>query len=126
MTNQEAIKRLTAKAKCLQRDTSGIDVDCNSCNCGSCELCYEQGTMGKQMEALTIAISALEKHIPKEPDMVRNKHNENIWSLYCPSCGNYVGVLNNRLKRVDMYNRSNGNICPYCGQAIDWTEWEGE
>lgn len=76
MDNQEAIKRLTAKAECLRRDTSGIDVDCNSSNCINCEFCYEQGTREMQLEALTIAISALEKQIQKQPNMFQNRYNK--------------------------------------------------
>ena len=51
---------LTAKVKCMQRETSGTDVDCNSRNCDDCELCYAQGTTGEQREALNMAISALQ------------------------------------------------------------------
>ena len=60
MTNQEAIQMLTAKVKCMQRETSGTDVDCNSRNCDDCELCYAQGTTGEQGKALNMAISALQ------------------------------------------------------------------
>ena len=60
MKKQEAIKMLTVKVECMRRETSGIDVDCNSRNCDNCELCYTQGTMGEQQEALTMAISALQ------------------------------------------------------------------
>jgi hypothetical protein len=60
MNNQEAIEMLTAKAECIRREASGIDVDCNHRNCDECDLCYKQGTMGDQMEALGVAISALQ------------------------------------------------------------------
>lgn len=60
MTNQEAIEMLTAKAECIRREASGIDVDCNHRNCDECDLCYKQGTMGDQMEALGVAVSALQ------------------------------------------------------------------
>lgn len=60
MKNQEAIEMLTAKAECIRREASGIDVDCNHRNCDECDLCYKQGTMGDQMEALGVAISALQ------------------------------------------------------------------
>ena len=61
MTNQEAIEMLTAKAECIRREASGIDVDCNHRNCDECDLCYKHGTMGDQMEALGVAISALQE-----------------------------------------------------------------
>lgn len=60
MTNQEAIEILTAKAECMRRETSGIDIDCNYRNCDECDLCYKQGTTGDQIEALCVAISALQ------------------------------------------------------------------
>ncbi len=52
---------LTAKVECMTRDTSGMDEDCNSHNCGECHLCYEQGNMGEQVEYLQMAIKALEE-----------------------------------------------------------------
>lgn len=61
MTNQEAIKMLTAKVECMQRETSGTDIDCNLRNCDDCELCYAQGKTGEQREALNMAISALQE-----------------------------------------------------------------
>lgn len=60
MTPQEAIEMLTAKAECIRREASGIDVDCIYCNCDECDLCYKQGTMGEQREALKAAIEALQ------------------------------------------------------------------
>ena len=67
MKNREAIKMLTAKVECIQRETSGTDIDCNLRNCDECELCYEQGTTGEQREALSMAISALqEKELKQE------------------------------------------------------------
>lgn len=81
--------------------------------------------VNKRIEAIGVAISAIEKQTPKRPNMTQNKYNENLWYLDCPSCGNYVGMWNSKLRHGDMYNNSNGNICPYCGQAIiDWEEGE--
>ena len=59
MTPEETIKILTAKAECMRRETS-VDIDCNYRNCDECDLCYKQGTTGDQMEALRVAISALQ------------------------------------------------------------------
>lgn len=61
MTNKQAKKMLKAKLECLKRETSGTDFDCNNSNCDECPLCYEQGNMGEQKEALDMAIKALEK-----------------------------------------------------------------
>ena len=64
MTREDAKKMLKAKLECLKRETSGTDIDCNCKNCDECNLCYEQGNMGEQKEALDMAIKALEQ----EPD----------------------------------------------------------
>ena len=61
MTLDEAHNMLKAKLECLKRETSGTDFDCNNSNCDECSLCYEQGNMGEQKEALDIAIQALEQ-----------------------------------------------------------------
>ena len=60
MNNQKAIEILTAKAECIRREASGTDIDCKFRNCDECDLCYKQGTTGDQMEALYVAISALQ------------------------------------------------------------------
>lgn len=79
MTNQEAIKMLTAKVECMKRETSGTDFDCNFRNCYKCDLNYEQGTIGKQIEALNMAISALE-----------SEWEEMI--VICDNCGHAIHV----------------------------------
>lgn len=61
MTNEQAKKMLKAKLECLKRETSGTDFDCNNSNCDGCSLCYGQGNMGEQKEALDMAIKALEQ-----------------------------------------------------------------
>ena len=61
MTNEQAKKMIKAKLECLKRETSGTDFDCNNSNCDECPLCYEQGNMGEQKEALDMAIKALEQ-----------------------------------------------------------------
>lgn len=106
MTNEEAAKMLTAKVECMKRETSGIDSDCNDRHCDNCDLCYAQGTMGEQKEALRMAIEALEKQIPKK---VRRKHHPKYGrATFCPNCS-----------RMDV---ECWFYCPDCGQAIDWSE----
>ena len=61
MTNEQAKNFLKAKLECFKRETSATDFDCNNSNCDDCPLCYEQGNMGEQKEALQIAIKALEQ-----------------------------------------------------------------
>ena len=58
----DCIKRLMAKEKCMERETSGIDTECNSHNCIDCSLCYEQGTVGEQKMALVFAIDIMRKY----------------------------------------------------------------
>ena len=81
------------------------------------------GDETQQDAAVTKALEALEKQIPQKPKEKPEKDNNNLWHLYCPSCENWIGMWNSRVKHGDMYNNSNIHICPYCGQAIDW---EGE
>lgn len=61
--------------------------------------------------AFDIAIEALEKQIPKEPEYKeedRFLENHFAWFTYCPQCGCEIVA-------GDMH-------CIQCGQAIDWTE----
>ena len=74
--------------------------------------------------ARKIAVEAMEKQIPKKTNMIQAKYKTNLWRLYCPSCENWIGTYNSRLKRGDMHNISNEHICPCCGQVIDCTEME--
>ena len=62
MTIEDCTKMLIAKEKCMERETSGIDTDCNSHNCDECSLCYEQGTMGEQKEVLKFAVDTMRKY----------------------------------------------------------------
>ena len=78
--------------------------------------------VNNRIVALGMAIEAFEKQIPKKPNMIKSRHNANLWDLYCPSCENWIGIWNSRLRRWYMHNTSNGNICPHCGRTIDCTE----
>lgn len=98
MTNEQAKNMLKAKLECLKRETSGTDFDCNNSNCDECSLCYEQGNMGEQKEALDMAIKALEQQ-PCEDTISRQAEIDAAFSLcedcdsgYCGSCRvNYPG-----------------------------------
>ena len=61
MTIEEAKKMAEAKLKCMERDVSGKDDDCNNQRCNECPLNYEQGNIGEQIEWLSMAINALER-----------------------------------------------------------------
>lgn len=58
----DCIKMLIAKEKCIERVTSGTDTDCNLNKCDDCSLCYEQGTVGEQKEALLFAVETMRKY----------------------------------------------------------------
>lgn len=62
-------------------------------------------------EEMELAISALEKQIPKKP-IIRGlnlcKEISSI-SFVCPSCKQHIGRQ---------------RYCCYCGQALDWSETE--
>ena len=62
MSIDDCTKMLIAKEKCMERETSGIDTECNLHNCDDCSLCYEQGTMGEQKEALKFAVDTMRKY----------------------------------------------------------------
>ena len=80
MTNEQAKKMLKAKLECLKRETSGTDFDCNNSNCDECSLCYEQGNMGEQKEALDMAIKALEQTswIPVSERLPNDREKKNV------------------------------------------------
>ncbi len=92
MTQQEAIKFLEeTKVGCkFVRDKQLLDV----CN---------------------IAISAIEKQIPKKPtyegDGYDDKGNLIYDTAYCPTCD----------KEFEVYYYS-GKCCNECGQALDWSD----
>ena len=62
MTIDKCANMLTAKENCMEHEASGIDTDCNSHNCDDCFLCYEQGNMREQQEALIFAVDTMRKY----------------------------------------------------------------
>ena len=61
-------------------------------------------------EALTLAINALEKQIPKKP----HKNFEKFSGVWC-SCGKYLGKG---------YFVETQSFCSNCGQKLDWSDEE--
>lgn len=79
-------------------------------------------TNSKQYEALAIAISALEKQIPKKPKRIdKNATFDGNWKKVCPACGR---VLVERITTPEESYPRLYNYTPHCicGQAIDWEE----
>ena len=62
------------------------------------------------IEAIQIAIQALEKQIPKKP----HKNFEKFSGVWC-SCGKYLGKG---------YFVDKPIYCPDCGQKLDWSDEE--
>lgn len=61
----------------------------------------------KDIEALKMAISAIDRQIPKKPIRLPGNHPFYYETGDCPTCGASVYV-------------SDGKICSQCGQKIDW------
>ena len=69
-------------------------------------------------KSLDIAISALEKQIPKKPTYEEIGNAYGALKRICAKCGD-VCLISEHAKPFEHY-------CRYCGQKIDWsdTEWE--
>lgn len=68
-------------------------------------------------ETLQMAIKALEKQIPKKPDLEGDGYADGFLvydTWICPCCGMHYEV------DYDDYKH-----CPECGQAIDWSDQHG-
>lgn len=65
-------------------------------------------------EEIELAISAIEKQIPKVAE-----HEDGVWSI-CPCCGG--SVCNDTEHAVN----KEVSYCEHCGQAIDWEHSELE
>lgn len=131
MTNEQAKKMLKAKLECLKRETSGTDFDCNNSNCDECSLCYEQGNMVEQKEALDMAIKALEQQ-PCEDTISRQAAIDATW--FEPSYTDPLNVLTevrDRLKALPSaqperkkgkwidYSDEGYVECPFCHSATN-------
>ena len=122
MTNEQAKKMLKAKLECLKRETSGTDFDCNNSNCDECSLCYEQGNMGEQKEALDMAIKALEQE-PCEDTISRQAAMDalHMHLMY------RMGTDSNK-KRLDDWINGVPSVqpertCVNCGRTINNGGW---
>ena len=73
-------------------------------------------------ETFDIAISALEKQIPKKPKHIdKNATFDGNWKKVCPACGR---ILVERITTPEESYPRIYNHTPHCicGQAIDWEE----
>jgi len=84
-----------------------------------CAIRHIQTAVDVDPWAMEIAVNAMKRQIPEKPTIKQDRYNENLYALYCPTCGSYIGMYNKRLKMSDFFNDSNRNICNRCGRAID-------
>ena len=92
MTESEAIK-------ILQRDL---------------QIQLENKALPDGIEAIQIAIQALEKQIPKKPIMKQYFENLEEEYLCCPTCGEIL------TDRIPMDNKDFYFHCLNCGQKFNW------
>lgn len=64
------------------------------------------------VEALKVAVVALEKQVPKKPI----KYDKYYYK--CPVCSSDTGVSEEDLT---IYEETPPNFCKKCGKAIDWS-----
>lgn len=95
MTDSEAIK-------ILQRDL---------------QIQLENKALPDGIEAIQIAIQALEKQIPKKPRKTDSYRGvlKRVYAYVCPTCGNAC------LEKY-MNERQNTMFCWNCGQKLDWSD----
>lgn len=113
MENREALTIFRTIQKCRHQALHTND-------CGNCERCQYRLEQEQIDGAVALAISALEKQIPKKPRHIdKNAIFDGNWKRVCPACGR---VLVERITTPEesyprIYNHSPHCIC---GQAIDW------
>ncbi len=78
-----------------------------------------------------IKLNKLERLITPTPAVVSDKRmiSENIYQLiyHCPNCGSYLRHTTHNSERqfgngTIMKDNENPAHCPFCGQALDWSE----
>lgn len=116
MEKEKAIEIFNKWMDC--KDAYQADPSCDG-NCFSCEY---YASAEEEKEAMQMAISALEKQIPKKPKRIdKNATFDGNWKKVCPACGR---VLVERITTPEESYPRHYNYTPHCicGQAIDWEE----
>lgn len=72
-------------------------------------------------KALTTALLALQKQVPREPEgraVARRlqRYDDGGIQYFCPGCKTYVGWYSNHCKCLE----ESFDFCPKCGQKINW------
>ena len=73
-------------------------------------------------DAISIAIKALEKQIPKKPIEKLMPYSEEVWfnsEWHCPCCESYIGYFTEGMSEQEQME-----YCNNCGQHIakDWSD----
>lgn len=106
----EAIVYLEGQRACICSEDCQNNYDFTHC---------EQGFLCNDVEALNMAIEALERQIPKKPEFVEDEYL-NSFKCYCPQCGFYFGTKGKH--SVVLFDMP--KYCPKCGQVTDWSDAE--
>ena len=108
MTAKEAIEKAIRHFKCVRDDAQVVLDSGFGTHKGESDLVYRNRKMYAEL-----AIEALEKQIPKKPDVYSDGYADGyeVWEEHCPNC------------EYD-FDGHNPSYCPRCGQAIDWSEEE--
>ena len=67
---------------------------------------------GDYVVCFNMAISAMEKQVPKLPQFSSDGYDPEgmeVWDAHCPNCEH------------ELDGDGDEDICPNCGQAIDWS-----
>ena len=80
------------------------------------EIQLENKALPDGIEAIQIAIQALEKQIPKKPIMKQYFENLEEEYLCCPTCGEIL------TDRIPSDNKTFYFHCMNCGQKFDWSD----
>ena len=86
-----------------------------------CAIRHIQSSLDVDPWAAEIAVEAMQKQIPKKPEKVENRYNENLYVLTCPACGKDIAYGNSRVGTLHKCTEA-PDRCGYCGQAIDYSE----
>lgn len=73
----------------------------------------------ERVRARDIAILAIEKQIPKKPEiksgLISEYFLDTVERFYCPECGkSFSDLLDDGFGKF--------TCCPWCGQRIDWSD----
>ncbi len=110
---KNAIDVLKNEIKCVNRRAGG---ECNGgTDCRNCDLVLPDFMV---LDALRMAIEAVERRIPQKPVEETVNFDYGTKIQRCPSCGKPCRHYGKPL------NSDDEDGCRKCGQAIDWGERE--